>query len=132
MRQLTLSRAVVLGRLVAVTVAAGLIGCDGAEPSLYLRMQHENPAVRIRAIHQAGMGRDDRAVPYLVDRLTDSERDVRFYAILALKKITGQTMGYQHYAPAADREQAEGRWRQWLEAGRKAPPPGPKEGSHTP
>ena len=124
------ARAVVLGCLVAA--AAAPAGCDGAGQSIFLRMQDEDPAVRIRAIHQAGLDRDDRTVPYLIDRLTDSERDVRFYAILALQRITGKTMGYKHYTSAQDRHKAERRWRQWLEADRKTPPPGPKEGPPTP
>lgn len=54
------------------------------------------------------------ALPYLVDRLTDSERAVRMYAILALRRLTGQTLGYCYYDPPAERDVAVARWRRWL------------------
>ena len=89
-------------------------GCDSPGLTLYQQLQDENPQVRFRAVKQAGQRKDQKAVPYLVDRLTDPERSVRFFAIIALEKITNQTMGYSHYAPAADRAEAVERWRQWL------------------
>lgn len=102
-------------------LAACLTGCDGSDKSLYVRLQDEDPAVRIFAARRAGGIRDAKAVPYLIDRLSDSERDVRFFAVLALRKITGETKGYKHYASARQRAEAELRWRAWLDAGRKNP-----------
>jgi len=93
--------------------AAGA-GCNQFSPSLYQRLQNEDPAVRIQAILRAGDAKDQKAVPYLVDRLTDSEADVRVFAIGALERITGRTMGYHHYDPARQRLEAVARWRKWL------------------
>ncbi len=62
-------------------------------------------------------------VPYLVDRLSDTEEDVRFYAFLALRRITGETMGYEYFSPPQKRAEAIQRWRAWLSAGRPAEMP---------
>ncbi len=86
--------------------------------NLYAALQDEDPSVRIQAVHDAGKTKDPKAVPYLIDRLTDSESDVRFYAIQALKRSTGETMGYEYYEPAAKRDEAVQRWLKWLGAGR--------------
>lgn len=89
-------------------------------------MQAEDPDERIEAIVQAGEQRDRGAVPHLVDRLTDSEADVRFFAIESLERITGKTMGYEYYAPREQRRQAVERWRDWLrERGPAATRPAP-------
>lgn len=116
---------------------SGLAGCDPVNPepeftppavagdarqaapderTLYGRLQSKNADVRIEAILQAGRQKDPKAVPYLVDRLSDSYAEVRFTAIVALEKITGTDRGYRYWAPMADREQAIGRWRQWLDS----------------
>jgi hypothetical protein len=55
-----------------------------------------------------------------VDRLSDTESDVRLFAILALQDITGKTMGYRHYDPPDRRIEAIQRWREWL-TGRDGP-----------
>ncbi len=91
-----------------------LAGCDLSGRTLYQQLQDENPQVRFQAVKKAGQRKDQKAVPYLVDRLTDPERPVRLFAIIALEKITNQTMGYRHYTPAAERAEAVKRWRQWL------------------
>jgi len=93
-------------------------GCDGGRGSLYQKFQHEDPSVRISAIVQAERLGDAKAFPYLVDRLTDSEADVRFFAIVALKRITGRGMGYRYYDSPAKRAEAVMRWRNWLKGRR--------------
>ena len=95
-------------------VAACLSGCGPPAKSLYERMQAEDSQVRLDAVHEAGEKKDAKAAPYLVDRLTDTEPVVRMFAILALEKITGDRMGYEYYGPAAKRDEAVQRWRDWL------------------
>jgi len=85
-----------------------------ARRDIAVDLQAEDPAVRISAVHRAGREKLESAVPYLVDRLTDSERDVRMFTIVALEKITGLTHGYKHYQDAAARGLAVERWRRWL------------------
>jgi hypothetical protein len=103
--------------LMAVLCAGG---CDLAAPGSPLseRLQAEDPAERIEAIQEAVRRDRQEAVGLIVERLGDSDRDVRFFAIIGLEKLTGRTMGYEHWAPAADRAEAIERWRAWLEAGR--------------
>lgn len=93
----------------------GSLGCGPPQAGLYTKLQAEDPAVRLEGVIEAGQSQDPQAVPYLVDRLTDSEQDVRLFAILALERITGQTLGYRHYAPLPERLEAVRRWREWLE-----------------
>jgi hypothetical protein len=90
-------------------------------------LQSQDPSVRIDAIVAAAKAKDRQAVPLLVDRLSDSEEDVRFFAGIAIERITGETMGWHCYDPPARREAAIERWREWLKegpgpAGRKASP----------
>ena len=105
-----------------VLAAAACGGCEPAAPSLYSRLQDESPSVRVDAIIEAAKQKDDKAIAYLVDRLTDKDRSVRLYAIMSLKKMTGQTMGYLHYDPPERRNGAVARWRHWL-ANRSKPAP---------
>jgi hypothetical protein len=105
--------AVAIGGVCLAALAS--LGCDAPGENLYQRLQHEDPSVRIEAVRQAARQDDTQALPYLVDRLNDSEADVRFFAILALEKMTGERMGYEYYAPACERAEAVKRWRQWLQ-----------------
>jgi len=93
------------------------LGCATPGEARYGRFEDEDPAVRISAIIDAGNRGDRHAAGYLIDRLTDSERDVRFFAIVALEKIFGKAtteeMGYRHYAPRRRRAAAAQRWREW-------------------
>jgi hypothetical protein len=101
--------------MVGLCLLAGLAalgGCGG--PTVAAGLQSEDPSQRINSAVEAGQSRDANAAPLLVDRLSDSDSDVRFYAILALRKITGTDMGYSFYDPPDQREAAIARWRQWL------------------
>ena len=111
---------------VGCSAAVILSGCDGANPSnpLAMKLQHYDPNVRTEGIRQAARTKDPVALPYLVDRLTDSQPHVRFFAIKALREVSGQSFGYKHYQPPRQRWQAVLRWRQWL-VGRAATPPAP-------
>ncbi len=90
-------------------------GCAESNMDIYKGLQSEDPDRRIEAVKLAAKTDDKKALPFLVDRLTDSEADVRFFAIMALRKITGQNMGYCHYEDACKRAEAVRRWRRWLE-----------------
>ena len=60
---------------------------------------------------QAGERSDRSAVPALVDRLEDEDEAVRFYAILALERLTGTRLGYDYGAPEMERRAGVDRWR---------------------
>jgi len=93
--------------------ACSLVGC-GEQRDIAAGFQDEDPNARIAAIRSAGRDKLESTVPYLVDRLTDSEAEVRMFAIIALQEITGLTHEYRHYDPATLRQGAVERWRKWL------------------
>lgn len=97
--------------------AVVLTGCQppaGPGWQASVGLQSENPSDRIAAAVDAGNRKVTSMVPLLVDRLEDPEPDVRFAAIGALQRITGQDLGYRFFAPPAERSAAVARWRQWL------------------
>jgi len=57
------------------------------------------------------------AIHKLVDLLEDSDKGVRMYAILALRRLCGVDHGYHYYAKERDRAAAVTRWRHALRAG---------------
>jgi len=100
--------------------AVGLTGCEPIQSDAYHDFEDDDPSARLAAITRAGRTRDEQAIPYLVDRLTVSEPEVRFFAIVALRKITGRTLGYRYYQPRHLREEAVLEWRRWLKEHGKA------------
>lgn len=117
------------------TVRIALLGClllapwpwGGCAPSaggsFYSNIQSDDPQLRVEAIVEARGVKDPNMLPYLVDRLTDSESDVRLFTAAALKEITGRSMGYEIYESPQRRAQEQQQWRQWLAAGRPASMP---------
>jgi HEAT repeat protein len=98
-------------------VLAGGCSFPGAGGSLAVRLRSENPSDRIAAAIEASRSGDKSLAPLLVERLEDDAADVRFYAIQALERLTGQRLGYEPYAPAEQRLAAVQRWRRWLKTG---------------
>ncbi|MBN1766284.1 MAG: HEAT repeat domain-containing protein [Sedimentisphaerales bacterium] len=91
-------------------------GCFYSKPKMSVaQLQNSDPAIRIQAIKWAGENKLEMAVPDLVDLLADEDKAVRFYAIGALRRITGTDHGYDFKANAQERSQAIERWREELE-----------------
>lgn len=76
-----------------------------------------NPAARMYAIEHAVRNGDTGAVKHIVEQLDSDDPAVRFLAIGALERLTGQTRGYDHAAPAEQRQQAIARWETVIEDG---------------
>lgn len=72
---------------------------------------------RILGIVAAGEARDRGAVPLLVDRLEDEDDAVRFYAILALERITGKRFGYDYAKQSGERAASVVEWRSYVRRG---------------
>ena len=107
--------------LVLLVGIAGFCGCSPlktSEKNLASELQSEDPAVRISALKQAADSDNTQVLGLVIDRLCDTEADVRFFAGLALKKIAGadtfKQMGWFFYDSPANREKAVQRWRNWL------------------
>jgi hypothetical protein len=110
-------------RTFAVVVACAVAwvhtnGCTAARPHDRATIQSQNPSERILAIRTAAETKDQGAVPLLVDRLEDEDEAVRFFAIIALDKITGERFGYDYAQPANLRAKAVERWREYVRQGR--------------
>lgn len=86
------------------------IGC-GRGGSSRANIHSDDVNERILAIWQAAEQDDKSAIPLLVDRLEDEDEAVRFFAILALDKITGHRFGYDYGQPARQRAEAVDKWR---------------------
>jgi hypothetical protein len=99
--------------LLTAPIACFSVGCVG-RGDIARDFENEDPQVRIDAIRRAGSGKLRSATPYLIDRLSDSEAEVRMFAITALKEITGLTHGYRHFDNAETRMQSVAKWRKWL------------------
>jgi len=81
-------------------------------------LESPDPGQRIAAIAKAADAGNHEAVPLLVDRLTDEDEAVRFYAILALERIEGTRLGYDYAKNDMGRSQAVKRWRRYVRTGR--------------
>lgn len=89
-------------------VAMAIAGCvASSEPGVASR----DPAMRLSAMLDAAARKDEAAVPGIVSRLESQDPGERLVAINALHRITGETLGYDHAAPRAEREKAIERWR---------------------
>jgi len=73
----------------------------------------EDPGDKIPAIEAAAKAHDQRAIPQLVRDLASDDSAVRFYAIDALHRLTGKTLGYRYYDDDEKRKPALLRWREW-------------------
>lgn len=71
------------------------------------------PAARIEAAVDAADRGDRSAIPQLIGLLDSDDPATRLVAIRSLERLTGQTLGYDHAAPEADREPAIARWVDW-------------------
>ena len=109
-----------LAWLSAILAAAAVLGAVGGCSSGVTqreRMQSANAFDRADAAVQSAKAGDKLAVHTLVGLLEDRDGGVRLYAINALERLCGTTMGYRHYADELEREAAVRRWRDALRDG---------------
>jgi len=101
-----------------VTTTLVLFGCSGPfNRKIGLSdLDSPNPVVRIMAIKWAGDNKALSAIPQLVDFLNDEDTSVRFFAIEALRRITGTNNGYDYKARPQLRAEAVERWRELLKS----------------
>ncbi|UCG15493.1 MAG: HEAT repeat domain-containing protein [Phycisphaerales bacterium] len=107
---------------VLVTGCLGVVGCAGNRRAAVRQLESPDPSERILAIIELAERDDDgvsgggpvgrgSVVPLLVDRLEDEDEGVRFFAIVALEKLTGTRRGYRYSDPDHLRREAVQRWR---------------------
>jgi HEAT repeat protein len=71
------------------------------------------PGERVFAVTEAARARDQEAIPQLITLLRSDDPLVRMTTIRTLELLTGETLGYDHAGPEAERERALQRWVQW-------------------
>lgn len=94
-----------------IVILAGGAGCIAPRPPL--SVENPDPSIKIPAMKVAVEKKDLRAACQMVRDLESDDPAVRFYAIEALYKLTGERMGYEFYVDADQRQAAVKRWRQW-------------------
>ena len=77
-------------------------------------MRNPDQSGKIPAIKEAVEEHDPAAVRQLVKDLDSDDGAVRFFAIEALERLTGESFAYHYYDDEDERRPAVLRWRQWL------------------
>src|SRR5260221_6400941 len=88
-------------------------GCTASHSELYGK---EDPSRQIPEMKKAAREHDLRLARKMVGDLESDDPALRFYAIHALERLTGERYGYQYFADEEQRKAAVERWRQWLAA----------------
>jgi hypothetical protein len=73
-------------------------------------------AARLRAIQRAAAEDDRSSIPKLIEMLDSDDSAVRLLSIRTLESMTGQTLGYDPFAPSYERTPAVNRWQEWYAA----------------
>lgn len=97
-------------------VLVGLIlvsGCGPRRLPYPQALDSPRPEERATAIKHAAEIGDRDVIPLIIDRLEDDDEGVRFFAILALERLTGTRLGYDYSAAPGERRRAVERWRQY-------------------
>lgn len=95
-------------------LAAGLlVGCYSPDP---ISLNSNSAPSLIPAIKIAAEKDDRGALPQIVGRLDDHDSAVRFAAINALRRMTGEDFGYRYYDDESARKPAMLKWNRWLKA----------------
>jgi hypothetical protein len=94
-------------------LVSGLVGgCFSPDPK---SLNSSAAPSAIPAIKDAADKNDRKAIPRLVQDLDDRDSAIRFAAISALQRMTGQDLGYRYFDNEWERRPAVQRWRQWLQ-----------------
>ena len=80
-----------------------------------------NPAARMYAIEHAAAQGDTAVIKDLIEELDSDDPAVRYMAITALERLTGQTYGYHHYDSVMQRRDAIAKWVAAYESGSLQP-----------
>jgi len=105
--------------LLGLATMVGVASCSHSQP---VGFDENTPSGRIRAILLAAESQDRSAIPDLVESLASDDPLVRLLAQRSLEDLTGESFGYSHADPPADRARAIERWTQWVRAGGAAAP----------
>lgn len=102
--------------LFSALLGSGILiaGCAGDASPDFDSLQSTG---RIKAAVNAAAERDEQAVPELIVMLVSDDPAERLIGIASLKRITGQTLGYDPAAPEGERQLAVARWTAYVAQG---------------
>ncbi len=95
-------------RIAAICLVVVLTACEFPR-----KTDSGSPYVRARGV-TAERPDDEATVHLLTAMLEDEDPAVRMLAIRRLEQLTGETHGFEYYAPEAERAAAVERWREAL------------------
>lgn len=96
----------------SVVASLGLVLAAGCVP-IPKGFDSPEPAARIDAAAEAAGESDTGKIPELIVLLDSDDPATRLIGILALERLTGRRLGYDHAAGLEDRELAVVRWVEW-------------------
>ncbi len=101
--------------LVVVIVSLIMTGGGGCStPRPEKNVTNPDPSGKIPAYKQAVRVKDRGATVQMVKDLDSDDPAVRLFAIVGLRRLTGETFGYQYFDNDHQRRPAIKRWEQWL------------------
>jgi len=100
----------------AVLAPAGGCGRGRVKPDIH----SPDPSQKIPGIVRAVRQRDLPEARHMVEDLSSDDAAVRMFAIGGLRRLTGETFGYNYYDDEDAREPAVKQWREWLAAQEQA------------
>lgn len=106
-------------------LAVSALACRGTRPKPDVAAREID--AKIPGMKHAGQTHDRSALPGLIDSLNDDDPAVRFFAIAALEKFSGDRFGYEYYLDEEQRKPSIARWREWLKQQQQQQPDAPPE-----
>lgn len=106
-------------------LAVSALACRGTRPKPDVAAREID--AKIPGMKHAGQTHDRSALPGLIDSLNDDDPAVRFFAIAALEKFSGDRFGYEYYLDEEQRKPSIARWREWLKQQQPQQPDAPPE-----
>ena len=91
-----------------------LVACNNTSSDYMANISSGKPEVATAAMSKAAQEKSRQAIVPLIKRLHDEDPAIRLSAIRALRRITGQDMGYRSYESPVKRAQAIQRWWDWV------------------
>ena len=79
------------------------------------RITSDDPSEKIPGIVVAVKNKDLPKARQMVEDLASDDAAVRMFAIGGLRRLTGETFGYNYYDDEDGREPALKKWQEWLE-----------------
>lgn len=109
--------------LVAPALAL-LVSCSSTtEPPSgdpHIDLTSADPRVRILGARAAAETSRDDLLEDLSQALSDADPAVRMFADIALRKMTSQDFDFKPHGTAVEREEARGKWVDWIAARKKS------------